>query len=267
MTMITSFLPPPDERALSVRPSETANQRDSWLRQMELAQVADMNRAGKHAASAMPVRPTAQRPQPVQAPAPRPAPPTAGPAALVPGHGNHKSPACQAARAPAAGAARRSTAALANPPAAAQLAASGASNTAALHADEAATTAAAAVLSRQLRARMTAGAMEQDAAPGDTGSEAPVHGETAANEAPVWEERKIHFTGQGEEVDVWIRDSALTEPAGTQVVAQLAQEIAGMGLRMKNVTINGKLVAADGKAPSTEQQHRINHPEKIHGTR
>lgn len=268
MTMITSFLPPPDERSLAVRPSETANQRDSWLRQMELAQVADMNQAGRHAASATPARSTAQRPLPVQPPAARPASPMpAGPAAPAPGPGNDQSHGCQAARAPAAGAARRSTAGLAKPPAATQFAAASASSGTAWHAEEATLVATTALLSRQLRTRMAASAMQQDAAAEGTDSEAPVLGETAATEAPVWEERKIHFTGQGEEVNVWIRDNALTAPAGAQVVAQLAQEIAGMGLRMKNVTINGKLVAADGKAPSTEQQHRINHPEKTHGTR
>lgn len=47
MTRIDTFVPGKDDRTLAPRPSDLANQRDSWLRQMELAQLTDMSLAGR----------------------------------------------------------------------------------------------------------------------------------------------------------------------------------------------------------------------------
>jgi len=265
VSTISNFMPPPDGRPLAVRPSETANQRDSWLRQMELGLVAEMNQAHAHAASPAAVRPAAQPLQPVLPPASRPAPQMAGgqvPAA--PAQCHDRSVADGVPAAPAGAAARLVQGAMP----AQQPAMGTAAQPVTARAGEQVLAETTAALSRQLRLQLAAFVSQKGAALAeDPGSAAPQHGEAAAGEAPAWEERKIHFTGQGQDVDVWIRDSALTAPSSATVLAQLAQEIAGMGLRMKNVTINGKLVETDGKTPAAEQQPRINHPEKTHGTR
>lgn len=264
MTSISSFMPPASERAPAQNPSETANQRDSWLRQMELAQVASMNEAGAHAAVSPSARPAAQRLQSVLTPAARPAPQTMDGPAQLQCHGM-----AQALR---EGQARAGTPAIARDrmlsevTACLSVAASAVSPPAAgaERQLEQTTATTAAALTRQLRLAFGSAPQIQTAGGSE---EAPVHGETAAGEAPQWEERKIHFSGQGQDVDVWIRDSALTESASTPLLAQLAQEMAGMGLRMKNVTINGKAVHTEREAPPAQAEHRINHPEKTYGTR
>jgi len=266
VSTISNFMPPPDGRPLAVRPSETANQRDSWLRQMELGLVAEMNQAHAHAASPAAARPAVQPLQPVLPPASRPAPQMAGgQAPAAPAQCHDRSVADGVPAGTPAGAADGPVQG-AMP--AQQLAMTTAARPVAARAGEQVLAETTAALSRQLRLQLAAFVSQKGAALAeDPGSAAPQHGEAAAGEAPAWEERKIHFTGQGQDVDVWIRDSALTAPSSATVLAQLAQEMAGMGLRMKNVTINGKLVETDGKTSAAEQQPRINHPENTHGTR
>lgn len=262
MTSISSFMRSAGGRAAAQNPSETANQRDSWLRQMEFAQVADMNRAGAHAPAATSARPSVQPLQSVLPTAARPVPHASDHPAQS--QGNDTARAARAATASIGNSATATSSVPDEGSAATPTAASTAGPSAAAQPFEKAIAATTAALTRQLR--LAFGSATQTRSEGASPEEA-VHGETAAGEAPEWEERKIHFSGQGQEVDVWIRDSALTASASTPLLAQLAQEMAGMGLRMKNVTINGKAVHTERKAPPAQPEHSIHQPEKTHGTR
>ncbi|RSZ56291.1 hypothetical protein EJB06_25695, partial [Massilia atriviolacea] len=46
MTKISAYIAAPDDKTAATRQADAANQRDSWLRQMELAQLAEMGKAG-----------------------------------------------------------------------------------------------------------------------------------------------------------------------------------------------------------------------------
>lgn len=262
MTSISSFMPPAGERTAAQNPSETANQRDSWLRQMEFAQVTDMNQAGTHAAAAAIARPAPQRLQSVLPPAARPAPQTPDGSAQPVCHDVAQQ--LNSVRVNASNSATGKNSTLPEVPAQMSASAAAASSASAAQPVEEAIATTVAALTRQLWLAFGSAARTQ---PAGASEEAPELGETAAGEAPQWEERKIHFSGQGQDVDVWIRDSALTASAGTPLLAQLAQEMAGMGLRMKNVTINGKAVHTERETPPAQAEHSIHQPEITHGTR
>ncbi len=65
--------------------------------------------------------------------------------------------------------------------------------------------------------------------------------ETQQAEMPTWQKRLIHVTSDGREVAVWIRDSELGAAQSSTLVCRLASEFADSGLRLKSATVNGKL--------------------------
>ncbi|NHZ42589.1 hypothetical protein [Massilia aquatica] len=68
MTKISAFIPAPDDKSAATRQADAANQRESWLRQMELAQLAGMGKAGgaqdRASAKAAAAPPATLRPMP-----------------------------------------------------------------------------------------------------------------------------------------------------------------------------------------------------------
>jgi hypothetical protein len=87
--------------------------------------------------------------------------------------------------------------------------------------------AAAAPLRANLPAAPAAEAPAPDTLP-DTG------------DAPAWQKRVMHLTGDGDDVKLWIRDGELSPAQTQQLVARLAGDVAAMGLRLKEATVNGK---------------------------
>jgi hypothetical protein len=103
--------------------------------------------------------------------------------------------------------------------------------------------------------------------------EPPAAGRPGADAAqPDWQKRMLHLTGQADDVAVWIRDQDLTPAQSQLLLARVAADVAGMGLRLKGATINGKPVLRAGVPeqdqraglgddgpplihPTTEQQH------------
>ena len=79
----------------------------------------------------------------------------------------------------------------------------------------------------------------------------------------------MHVTGEGEDVKLWIRDSKLNAAQTQNLVYRLAGDIAGMGMRLKDATVNGKLAfrsEADddaGKAAGTRNARRGMAPSSI----
>ena len=81
----------------------------------------------------------------------------------------------------------------------------------------------------------------------------------------------MHVTSDGENVDVWIRDSELSPLQSQNVVGRLASEFADSGMRLNSATVNGKLeyrpddeippladrVTADARDPGTGADHSI----------
>jgi len=65
-------------------------------------------------------------------------------------------------------------------------------------------------------------------------------------EKPIWQKRLMHMTGEGEDVKLWIRDHQLDTAQSRNLVYRLAGDIAGMGMRLKDATINGKLAFRSG---------------------
>lgn len=55
-----------------------------------------------------------------------------------------------------------------------------------------------------------------------------------------WQKRLIHVAQEGSDVSVSIRDSTLDLHQSTQIVARLAGDAAQSGLRLKNATVNGR---------------------------
>jgi hypothetical protein len=70
--------------------------------------------------------------------------------------------------------------------------------------------------------------------------EPPAPGADGASEAPDWQKRMMHLTGDGDDVQLWIRDGELSPAQSQQLVARLAADVAAMGLRLKEATVNGK---------------------------
>lgn len=65
--------------------------------------------------------------------------------------------------------------------------------------------------------------------------------ETQLAEMPTWQKRLMHVTSDGRDVAVWIRDSELGSAQSSTLVCRLAGEFADSGLRLKSATVNGKL--------------------------
>lgn len=311
MSRIDAYLPPQDELSAGTRRQDAANQRDNWLRQMELAQMAQMG------ASPGPSAPAALTPArlpraPLHAPLhaaesrARTAPHRAAedaegdeavsPAGAQPAAGRAPQHAEEDDTQPAGGAEAAMTpgaqAAAAMPsapvaPAASERDAAGlpAMAAAALPATvpgaalpvgarsslaegfttvQAAPPGAAPALRAHMFPPAAAGAAETAETP--EAGDASAAGADAAGEAPDWQKRMMHLTGDGDEVKLWIRDGELSPSQSQQLVARLAADVAGMGLRLKEATVNGKpaLRAADRNSrPDAETKDGSDHPEPI----
>ena len=307
MSKITAYTAAFDDKSAPARQADAANQRESWLRQMELAQLNGMtSSAGKPRAApaAMQPPPSALRPMPqarqgaahdsaesarqerrdapqddsgappdLHAPAVQAttqaaaqaamqAPPaqavSAAPPEVAATAGAATAPQLisgpQNAPAAVAGALARGPLAAATPAASATL--MPAMATAAPGAIVGAG-AGQAVLRSLVRPGLTMPAGEGaapnlESAPEPAAPEAaplPEHQQPLA-EKPVWQKRMMHLTGSGQEVDVWIRDSALDAQQSAGLVARLAGDMAGAGLRLKGVTVNGKAAAHSDAQPA-----------------
>jgi hypothetical protein len=78
-------------------------------------------------------------------------------------------------------------------------------------------------------------------APGETAQEEAPAADSPLQEKPTWQKRLMHMTADGEDVKLWIRDTKLGTAQSQNLVYRLAGEIANMGLRLKDATVNGKL--------------------------
>jgi hypothetical protein len=66
------------------------------------------------------------------------------------------------------------------------------------------------------------------------------HALPEAGTVPEWQKRVMHLTGDGDDVRLWIRDGELSPAQTQQLVARLAGDVAAMGLRLTQATVNGK---------------------------
>jgi hypothetical protein len=277
VTRIEPFLPPQDEQSASARRVDAANQRDNWLRQMELAQMGQMGATPGPAAPAPRPAMTSLAQAPMHAalhPAAREnsagasgAPDDAGAEAAHDDGAASAEPRTQAgddARmteddgADAASIAAAAALAAAQPSAVA--AAPGAAAEPANVPAGAAGGIALAMAPGALRG-VADGSLPPAAPPQPVGlaaalrapqampaesnataetAEAPSSEADAAGEAPDWQKRMMHLTGDGDDVQLWIRDGELSPAQSQQLVARLAADVAAMGLRLKEATVNGK---------------------------
>ncbi|WP_164558036.1 hypothetical protein, partial [Massilia atriviolacea] len=76
----------------------------------------------------------------------------------------------------------------------------------------------------------------QEAAPARQGADS----DAELGEKPAWEKRMMHLTGDGKDVDVWIRDGELDPAQSMSLIYRLAGDMASAGLRLKGATVNGK---------------------------
>lgn len=281
MTRIEPYLPPQDEPSASARRVDAANQRDNWLRQMELAQMGQMGAAPAPAAPAQrpAMTPLAQAPMRAAlhpaghqdtagtSDAPRDADAEAAPdagvdhdekpvqaddaARMTDDDGATAGVAANAAAAAAALAATQPTPIGAGPGYAAEPAggiAGAAAGPALPMAQDALRGAADGVLppAAQPQAVGLAAALRAaQATPAESAASAealdpPAPGADGASEAPDWQKRMMHLTGDGDDVQLWIRDGELSPAQSQQLVARLAADVAAMGLRLKEATVNGK---------------------------
>jgi hypothetical protein len=273
VTRIEPFLPPQDEQSASARRVDAANQRDNWLRQMELAQMGQMGATpGPTAPAPRPAMTSlAQAPMhAAQHPAAREdsagasdAPDDAGAEAAHDDGAASAEPRTQAGddarMTEDDGADAASIAAAATALAAAQPAAVAAAEPANVPAGAAGGIALAMApgalrgvadgsmpLAAQPQAVGLAAALRApQAMPAESNAaaetaEAPSSGADAAGEAPDWQKRMMHLTGDGDDVQLWIRDGELSPAQSQQLVARLAADVAAMGLRLKEATVNGK---------------------------
>lgn len=337
-----------DDKPVVQRQADAANQRESWLRQMELAQLTDMGKAGVTAPGAqpapvrLPTAPLRAMPQPQQGqqhdddkaeqrteeyPAEREAaaqqaraevqdsvpdngqvraeaaPPAAGsdaapvaagtPAAAASAASHPQASASHvlaaattdgAVAAPVPGAAVSVIAAPAATAAAATVMAGTPHAGAAVTHDGDALTAPAAALREASRA--LAGAAPHPGELPHAEADAPDAPAPAARgeeeqfaDKPVWQKRMMHLNGKGDDVDLYIRDSALDAAESQKIIARVAADMAGMGLRLKGATVNGKpaLRPDDARAaaaldldtePDSDPHHTpITFSGKNHGTR
>ena len=312
MSRIDAYLAPPDELAAGTRRLDAANQRDNWLRQMELAQMAQMGatsgpsapaplpaaqlpRAPMHAplraaesherATPHPAADGMESDEATPAPDARPAdgkagqqaqsddsPPAAANEAAMTAASQASAMAHAAPAAPSVPAAPAADGRAAASPTAIVAAAlpagvTGAALPAAAPsslAEGVTTMQAAAQRAQMLLRAASAGAPETADTP--EAAEAPAAGGDTPAEAPDWQKRMMHLTGDGDDVKLWIRDGELSPSQSQQLVARLAADVAAMGLRLKEATVNGKpaLRAADRAArPDAETNDGAVHPEPI----
>ena len=283
MTTIAPFLPPQDELSASARRVDAANQRDNWLRQMELAQMGQMGATPGPAAPPPRAAMTSLAQAPMHAalhPAAREdsagasdAPDEPNAEAAHDGGAAHAGQGRQAhdhARmteddgAEAASTAAAAVALTAATPPAQPLAVGAAPGAAAEPAGlpagglapamapgavqggaDASLPLAAAPQATGLAVSLTAALRAPQATPAESNAaaeapEAPSSGADAAGEAPDWQKRMMHLTGDGDDIQLWIRDGELSPAQSQQLVARLAADVAAMGLRLKEATVNGK---------------------------
>lgn len=231
MSSIDAYRAGPEERPANMRRIDAVNQRDAWLRQMETAQLAGMHQRAPDAPAAQAGRlhhsalaPTASQ--------------VVKPSASASPHSEASpadSPLDDAASAPASHAAGA--------------VASGHNVTSAgMHGQTAATgdaKAAAARMAASLRAPgaalpVTPALRGRPSAAPRQEPETARNAEPDTSQPPTWHKRIMHLTGDGDDVQLWIRDGKLSPAASQQLVARLSCEVADMGLRLKQATINGK---------------------------
>jgi hypothetical protein len=265
------------DMASSARRGEADNQRDNWLRQMELAQLAEMGRgamppaspkAGAHSIHSM-LQPGAAQPHPAARATAAPSEPEHSSATGAAREHSHADGAPSDEQESGTASAKdgsepddssRPAAAtlpqvsvLAAVPAGASLAAQANAITAAPSMRNSALPDVAGQRLQPQIAALTAraalpGTLPPRAAEAET-QEAPADAHEAADSAqPDWQKRMLHLTGQGDDVAVWIRDQELTPAQSQLLLARVAADVAGMGLRLKGATINGKPALRDGVA-------------------
>jgi hypothetical protein len=292
MTTIAAYAAGQDDLSPGTRRVDAANQREAWLRQMELAQLAGMGGTPVHAApsASQPARAAASGalgPSAAQV-ANRPA---ARDAAAGAGGMRDEAPAADARRPDAAGAGTEARpaddgpAAIAGPLAAAAPARP--PQTAGARADDAvanvravlpvpanpahasAVPGADAPQGRALQGgapvaapAIAAAAPLRASPPAAPAAKAPApHDFPETGEVPDWQKRVMHLTGDGDDVQLWIRDGELSPAQTQQLVARLAGDVAAMGLRLKEATVNGKpALRAPAAAESDAFVPPITHP-------
>lgn len=320
MTTIDAYLPRPDELSAPVRRVDAANQRDAWLRQMELAQLAQMGSSAMPGAPNAALAPQASTRGPMQAGGATLSPPStqlATPAATA------TSSAAGSASAPAAGATQAHAdtraagaavgdAAVGDAAAGDAAAGDNAGDDASAGAKPAAIVAGAlaapappviagppppptdanaaggvpgALAGLAMAAVGGASAMAEppgvqpmppgliataptvssatpatanNAAAPDADADAKPGAPADASEVPEWQKRVMHLTGDGDEVHLWIRDQALSPAQTEQLVMRLAGDVAAMGMRLKEATVNGKPTLRPG-ARAAAQSERVAH--------
>lgn len=80
----------------------------------------------------------------------------------------------------------------------------------------------------------------------DMAQEEPSAAKPSLQEKQTWQKRLMHLTGEGDDLKLWIRDSKLTEIQSQSLINRLASDIAGMGMRLMDATVNGKSAFGSG---------------------
>ncbi|WP_374358254.1 hypothetical protein [Chitinimonas sp.] len=92
---------------------------------------------------------------------------------------------------------------------------------------------------------------ETESASESTASETAEPAHASLAEPADWQKRLMHLQGKDEQVQVWLRDPAVTGHATQTLVYRLLGDLAEAGLRLRSLTVNGKLAfrAPTGKNP------------------
>jgi hypothetical protein len=276
VTKIAAYLPGFDDKSQAARQTDESNLRDSWLRQMELAQMSGMNRnsarpaagnvsnAGNagNARNLLPQIPTATGDKQSSAVSPQ---------------------AVARDRLDTMHAADDAIGGIAM----ALLQAAGASDHATSTAD---LTGMSLVLAGGLRgevgqtvsndaliaqqplprtlppigfAATVAVSDKQDAtlSSAETAAAEPVTDTFHEEQKAAWQKRMMHMTNDGDDVRLWIRDRELNTTQTGNLMSRLASDIAAMGLRLKDATVNGKLVLRYKPADRLNQAPRTDTPD------
>lgn len=257
MTRIDSAPARLDEPGPAARRIDADNQRDSWLRQMELAQLAQMGAGATAPASRAPAsaasaslgpaalaQPAAHALARPSAAAERSAAAGDGAAAATSrpaAHASGESSADAGSTVADAGAPRASLAIAATPGQPPALDGVPSSVSFAPAAPAGGNSALAPAAAPAVAPAVSLAAAARTSTPVATPA-APEPAATAAEngEPPQWQKRIMHLTGEGDDVQLWIRDGELSPAQSQQLVARLAADVAAMGLRLKEATVNGK---------------------------
>lgn len=276
MTKITAHLPGLDEKSQLARQTDAANQRDSWLRQMELAQLSGMGKMDGVQPSSAKTSLTAPSASWSAILQPHATNPTEN-RSHVPAHtlaqtGHAVVQAGDQSAAPGSAQPRDSAVTRIHDAMQTSVEPNGEPGRAPIRAPigDAATSAvmsaragAAQALPAQrnseapagqatpsrvqplpvLPIAMTADSELQDAkvTDGEATQEETSTADSSLEEKSTWQKRMMHMTGEGEDVKLWIRDNELDATQSQDLVVRLASDIAGMGMRLKDATVNGKL--------------------------